>query len=94
MREVSLAVLDIAQNSVDAGAKLIEISVEIRKDGLTFEVRDDGVGMDGDTLAVCAQKDVSFKGSTGLGLALLKEETESTGGKVTVNSEKYVGTAV
>lgn len=94
MREVSLAVLDIAQNSVDAGAKLVEISVEIHKDGLTFEVRDDGVGMDGETLAVATKKGVSFKGSTGLGLALLKEEVEGTGGKVTINSEKYVGTAV
>ena len=45
MRELSLNILDIVENSVRAGATLIKVSV-IAKDGfLTIEIADDGKGM-------------------------------------------------
>ncbi len=94
MREVSLAVLDIAMNAVDAGAKHVEINVEFDANGLEFEVKDDGAGMDWATLVAAVQKGISFKGGAGLGLALLKEETESTGGKIEIDSRLQVGTSV
>ena len=47
MTEISLNILDIAQNSVRAGAKLINICVcaDIKKDKLTVIIEDNGSGM-------------------------------------------------
>lgn len=47
MRELSLNVLDIAQNSLSAGASLVEIAVseDTEKDELVISVRDNGRGM-------------------------------------------------
>ena len=47
MQELSLNVLDIAQNSVRAGARLIEIMVDEQpeSDTMTITVADDGCGM-------------------------------------------------
>lgn len=52
MRELSLNILDVAQNSISAGASLVEINV-IEQDfdsTLTVEIKDNGCGMDGETL--------------------------------------------
>ena len=46
MKELSLNILDIAQNSVSAGAKNILISLSEDSDGiLTLEITDDGTGL-------------------------------------------------
>lgn len=47
MRELSLNVLDIAQNSISAGAKLIKIDIreDTAKRLLTIRIADDGCGM-------------------------------------------------
>ena len=45
MKELSLNILDIAENSVRAGALLIEISVIETEDTLKLTVKDDGCGM-------------------------------------------------
>ena len=47
MRELSLNVLDVAQNSISAGAKLIEIDIreDTAKRLLTIRIADDGCGM-------------------------------------------------
>lgn len=94
MREVSLALLDVVGNSIDAGATLIEIDITVSSEHTAFEVKDNGVGMDEGTLAAAMLKGVSFKGSSGLGLALLKEEAESTGGNVKIISKSGKGTTV
>ena len=48
MQELSLNILDVAENSVSAGASLIEITVELdrRGDRLTIAIGDNGCGMD------------------------------------------------
>jgi len=94
MREVSLAVLDIAENSIDARATLINIDVKLSENGISFSVTDNGVGMDDNEAASAVRKGVSFKGSTGIGLALVKEDAESTGGKFEIISRKGAGTTV
>lgn len=94
MREVSLAILDAAENSVSANAKLIKIEVSVFEDGISFSVSDDGVGMSEEELKSATQKGVSFKGSTGLGLALIKEDAESLGGSLKIISNKNCGTEV
>ena len=47
MQEISLNILDIAQNSVAAKAHVVAVTVDERtaEDRLTVEIRDDGAGM-------------------------------------------------
>ena len=47
MTEISLNILDVAENSTRAGADLVEISVlvDTRADRLTIVIKDDGCGM-------------------------------------------------
>lgn len=94
MREISLDVSDIAQNSIDAGAKLLQITIAITNGVISFEVTDDGEGMDESTLAVAMQRGVSFKGSTGLGLAIVAEDAHKANGKFEITSQKGCGTRV
>ena len=52
MLELALHILDIAENSVRAGAKTvwIDITENRREDRLQIKIRDDGSGMDPETL--------------------------------------------
>ncbi|MBR5306784.1 MAG: sensor histidine kinase, partial [Oscillospiraceae bacterium] len=51
MQELSLNILDIAQNSIVANATLIEITVEVdENDFLAITIRDNGKGMDQETV--------------------------------------------
>jgi hypothetical protein len=75
--ELSLHILDIAMNSLAAGARTIQITIteHARRDLLTIRVQDDGRGMDDDTLkrvlADLTTTKRSRKKDIGLGLALL-----------------------
>ena len=94
MREISLAILDVAQNSIDALATLIEIDVMQNESGISFEVSDNGSGMSEEQLFRATEQGVSYKGSSGLGLALLKDETSEAGGKLEIFSRIGSGTRV
>ena len=50
MKELSLNILDIAENSVKAGALLTEITVEEDSERLRIIINDNGCGMDEETL--------------------------------------------
>lgn len=88
MKELSLNILDIAGNSVKAGASLVSISVVERGRQLTIEIIDNGCGMNAEQLAHL--KDPFFTTRTtrkvGLGVPFLKLAAEQTGGNVTVSS--------
>ena len=46
MRELSLHILDLAQNSIEAGAHHVQIDINENEDGyFTFAIADDGRGM-------------------------------------------------
>ena len=46
MRDLSLHLLDLAQNSITAGADLVTIRISVGEDGwLTMVLKDDGKGM-------------------------------------------------
>ena len=98
MQELSLNILDIAQNSVVAGATLIEIGVETDTAGrmMTITVKDNGKGMSRETLA--AVENPFFTSRTtrkvGLGIPLFKMAAEQTGGTFDIQSEVGVGTVV
>ena len=88
MKELSLNILDIAENSVKAGATLTEISVEETADTLTLEFKDDGCGMSEETVMSVINPFYTTRTtrSVGLGIPLLKMAAEQTGGRLEISS--------
>ena len=90
-------IADTAQNSIEAGARHITLS--LTEDGATIAVRitDDGKGMDEATQARAfnpfyTEPGKHDKRKVGLGLPILKQICESTDGAVSLRSQKGVGT--
>jgi len=98
VRDLSLHILDIAENSVRAGAKLIEISVAEDVDGdmLTLKIKDDGKGMSPEAEARAADPFFTTKPGHrfGLGLALLAQATREADGQFELSSRPGSGTAI
>lgn len=100
LEELSLHVLDIAMNSLAAGAQRIEIAVveSQRHDFLILRVRDNGCGMDAATLTrVLDQRTTSKqsrKKNIGLGLAMLRQTCEMCEGHFHMRSTPGRGTSV
>lgn len=97
MEDISLHVLDIAENAVRADASLITINIarDRMHDRLSVSVVDDGRGMDAETLA--RVRDPFFttkKKKTGLGIPLLAQAAEQCGGSVSVESSPGYGTRI
>ena len=98
MRELSLNVLDIAQNSISANAPLIEIEVleNTEKKELLIGIYDNGKGMTPEQVENV--KDPFFTTRTtrkvGMGIPLFKLAAEQTGGHLTIESEVGKGTRV
>lgn len=88
MKELSLNILDVAENSVKARATLTRILLSETADALTITIADDGCGMDAETVERVTDPFYTTRTtrSVGLGLPLLKLEAEMTGGDVTVTS--------
>lgn len=88
MKELSLNILDIAENSVKAKASLVEISIEEQNDTLTIKITDNGTGMTPETLK--AVRDPFYTTRTtrkvGMGIPLLQFAAEQTGGRVDIIS--------
>ncbi len=97
MEDISLHILDIAENSVRAAARKIEIFVikDAENDLLRLEVSDDGWGMDAGTLAKVRDPFFTTKcKKTGLGIPLLSQAAQQTGGKLVIDSAPGKGTRV
>jgi hypothetical protein len=95
--DISLHVLDIAENSVRAEATRIEIILtrDVKNDLLSVVLVDNGRGMDPETLAKVRDPFFTTKGKkTGLGIPLLAQAAEQTGGTVSVESAPGRGTRV
>ncbi len=98
MQDLSLHVLDIAENSIAAKARRVAIRVEERhsKDLLVLEITDDGRGMGPRLLARALDPFVTTKKRKriGLGLPLLAQAAQATGGRVKLRSAPGRGTTV
>ena len=96
MRELSLNVMDIAQNSISAGASLITISVEEDEaaDTLEISISDNGRGMTPEQVEHVTDPFFTTRTtrSVGLGVPLFKMEAEMTGGSFSISSQVGVGT--
>jgi hypothetical protein len=97
VEEISLHILDIAENSLRAGAQNVEILVarDRAQDLLKIDVGDDGNGMDAETLARVRNPFFTTKQKkTGLGIPLLAQAAEQAGGGLTIDSAPGSGTRV
>jgi len=98
MDELSLNILDIAQNSIAADATLVEIHIE-ENDGdntLIICIKDNGKGMDGEFLKTVENPFVTTRDTRkiGLGISFMKEAAELTGGSFGISSTPGAGTTV
>ena len=98
MEDISLHILDIAENSIRAKAKNINIMIteDYKNDLLTLTIEDDGEGMDEATKAFALNPFFTTKKGkkVGLGLALLAHSAEEAGGDMKIESEPGKGTKI
>ena len=97
MKELSLNILDVAKNSVKAGATLIQISLETDECGiLTLTIADNGCGMSEETLSRIFEK--FYQGDTshktrghGIGLNIVQRIVALARGTIEVESRQGEG---
>lgn len=90
MKELSLNILDIAQNSIHAEASLVRILIDEGDKTLTLSILDDGKGMSESFLATVTNPFSTTRTTrkVGMGLPLLKLAAEQTGGHMEVTSRE------
>lgn len=98
MRDLSLHILDIVQNSIKANASAVKVIISEKAESkhLILEIKDNGIGMDNDLLI---KVDDPFTTSRitrkiGLGIPLLKESAIKCEGEFNIFSERNIGTKV
>jgi hypothetical protein len=98
MKELALHMLDIAENSIAAGARNIELIVEedLANDRLRLCVADDGCGMDAEMVSMVANPFITTRTTrkVGLGIPLLKAAAEACQGGLEIASTPGVGTKI
>jgi len=89
MKELSLNILDIAQNSIKANASLLEILLEETNETLRITIIDNGCGMTPEILARVTDPFCTTRTTrkVGMGLPLFKMEAEQTGGNLEISSK-------
>lgn len=96
MRELSLHILDALQNSLEAGASLIELIIEenLTADRLIITVRDNGRGMSEEQLGRVFDPFFTTRSTrhVGLGIPLFKAAAERCNGNLTITSQLGKGT--
>lgn len=98
MRELSLNILDIVQNSITAGASLITVRVEedSTTDRLTIAVEDNGKGMTAEQVNRVMDPFYTTRTTRkiGMGIPLFRMAAEMAGGGLSIESTPGIGTAI
>lgn len=98
MPDLSLNVLDVAENSTRAGASLVSITVlaDTRRDTLIITIEDNGCGMTKEQVSQVTDPFFTTRTTrkVGLGVPFFKYAAESTGGAFTIDSTVGSGTTV
>lgn len=98
MNDLSLHILDVSENSIDADAKNLEIIIneDTKKDILTIEINDDGKGIEEEMLNQIQNPFITSRTTrkVGLGIPFFKEAAESCDGNLIIKSAKGVGTRI
>ncbi|XMB86870.1 ATP-binding protein [Mycoplasmatota bacterium WC44] len=96
MNELSLHILDIAQNSITANASVIEIEVneDIVNNELYIKISDDGIGMSSDVLENVRNPFYTSRTTrkVGLGISLFELSCIQSNGDFQLESQVNVGT--
>jgi len=98
MNDLSLHILDIIQNSLSAGASLIELTVweDLQHNLLTIIIGDNGKGMTAEQAQHAT--DPYFTSRTtrkvGLGLPLYRQSAEQSNGALSISSAPGKGTVI
>ena len=98
MKELSLHILDIVQNSIKADAKNITVTIveSIDEDKMTITVEDDGCGMSEEFLARVRDPFTTTRTTrkTGMGISLFEAAAQQTGGGLDITSKEGEGTTL
>lgn len=98
MRELSLNVLDIAQNSIAAGAACIRIEVleDTKAHTLVLGIYDDGCGMTDEQVQRVLDPFYTTRTTrkVGMGIPLFRLAAQQTGGDLEISSKVGIGTSV
>ena len=98
MEDLSLHILDIVENSIGAKASRIKIKVNenMKRNLLTIEIKDNGEGMDEETIKKVLDPFYTTRTTrrVGLGLSLLAQATKESGGNIKIKSIIGKGTSV
>lgn len=88
--------MDVAQNSISAGAPLVQIAQRTAGNRLTITIEDNGRGMSPEQVAQVTNPFYTTRTTrdVGLGVPLFKMACEQTGGSFSIKSEQGVGTLV
>lgn len=98
MDDLSLHILDVVENSIEAGARNIEIEIveDLKADRLTIVISDDGRGMDEATLKKVLDPFYTTRKvrRVGLGLSFLQQAAQLANGDLSIHSQVGQGTTV
>lgn len=98
MRELSLHILDVAENSLRSDANLIEIIIKesVRENSCKIVIRDDGCGMKKEYLKSVINPFVTERKTrkVGLGLPLFAQTARMCSGNLNIYSKPNKGTTV
>ncbi len=91
MKELSLNILDITENSTKAGATLVEISISEKENILTLIIKDNGTGMTPEVLDSVRNPFYTTRTTrkVGMGIPLLQFAAEQTGGHLNIESTHF-----
>ncbi|HEY8392602.1 MAG TPA: ATP-binding protein, partial [Capillibacterium sp.] len=96
LKDLSLYLLDLAQNSLQAGASLIIFSLDerIEENRLVVEIEDNGKGMTAEEVAQVTDPFFTTRSTrrVGLGVPLFAAAAERCGGKLKIQSAPQQGT--
>lgn len=91
MKELSLNILDITENSVKAKATLVEILLTETNEMLTITIKDNGTGMTDEVLERVSNPFYTTRTTrkVGMGIPLFKFAAEQTGGRLNIESRHF-----
>ena len=98
MREISLHIMDLMENSIRAKARTIKLTIteSLTENIYKVSIEDDGVGMSADYVTSLFDPYTTTRSTRkiGLGLPLIKMNTRQAGGDTTVESQPGQGTTL
>ena len=89
MKELSLNILDIVENSTKAKAELVRIEIFEDNELLTIKISDNGTGMTEEVLASVSNPFYTTRTTrkVGMGIPLFRLAAEQTGGSLSIESK-------